>query len=550
MSGLEVAGVVLGAIPILVEALKSYADGVATIKTAFTYEETYLEIHSSLVVSLTVFQHSCEELLRDLVLPPSQFVALVDKHEGWDDPDLTQKLKSRLGERDFDVYMKFAGRLRKRIVLLGDKLQLRKDFTPVFVIDGKVDHKKCKQFFKSPMTRMRGAFESTKLKKVVEDIANDVRRLRELSKDAPKLEEERKERATASVSAYWLSMRNHASLLFTALQSMWPRACQMHEHLVNLRVTRPECQLVYEDLAITQLCFHLEAGGKVEIQRQVTFAPTSPAQIPAAGTKKIRFATDPQNSPKPAQNKVCKQEQIQDLCTSLHKHCAVDCLGYLHINTSSHHYHLHGVQDWPQSTDLIPLRQLLLSRTKTRSTISTRERCNYSIQLASAVMQLFDTSWLSPSWTLDDIYVNNTQETNGQIYIPSLFDDQSPSSACAPTTSFNDTPTFVKNQIVFALGIALIELCHSGKELSHFATPADLDKDGNPHMLTRWSIADRLTEEVQRTESLRFARAVAKCVCPASDTYEFGLENEGYRMKFYEDVLKPLERDWDVLFGA
>ena len=81
------------------------------------------------MVSATVFQHSCEELLRGLVLPHSQFVALVEKHEGWDDKALTAKLKARMGERDFEVYTKFANRVNKRIVLLGEKLRLRRDLT-------------------------------------------------------------------------------------------------------------------------------------------------------------------------------------------------------------------------------------------------------------------------------------------------------------------------------------------------------------------------------------------------------------------------------------
>ncbi|KAF2638389.1 hypothetical protein P280DRAFT_471497 [Massarina eburnea CBS 473.64] len=538
MSGFEITGVVLGSIPILVEALKSYADGVSMIKGVFTYEETYLEIHSSLVVSATIFQHSCEELLRGLVLPHSQFFALVETHEGWDNKDLAEKLKKRIGECDFDTYMKFANRVWKRIVLLGEKLQLRKDLTPVFIINGELDPKRRKQFFKSPITRVRGAFEAAKLRKVVEDIANDVRRLRDLSKDALQFEEERQERATASTSAYWLTMRNHALLLFSALQSMWPQCCPLHEHVVNLRVTLAETRNLSEDLATTQLCFHLENNNKAKIQRQVTII-SSEAFVPKStfGAKKARFAT-PRVVPVPNGHAYCKNERIDDLCDSLDKHCSTECLGYLHIE--KWHYHLHGVQEWPQSTDLLPLRKLLASRTRTG--VASRERCNYSIQLASAVMQLFDTSWLKQTWTLDDVYVNR-KDKGGQIYIPTWFDGRSSTYHASDAM-----PLFVKNQLVFALGVALLELTY-GKEIQYFAKAEDLDKDSKPHNLTMYIVADRLTKEVQETETPGFARAIAKCIYPASDTYDFDLSNEGYGNRFYIDVLQPLEQDHKRLFS-
>ncbi|CAI6238537.1 unnamed protein product [Periconia digitata] len=553
MSGFEVAGVVLGSIPILVEAVKSYADGVSTVKGIFTYEETYLEIHSSLVVSLASFRHSCEGLLRGLVLPHSQFVALIERYEGWDDEDLAKRLKIKMGERDFDTYMTFATRLRKRLVLLAEKLHLRKDFTPVFVIDGNIDPKKRKQFFKNPMARVRGAIESSRLKKVVEEIATDVGRLRDLSNDAPKLEEERQERASASVSTYWLSMRDHASLVFTALQSAWFHGCQIHKHLVNLCVTRPESKTFFQDLAVAQLGFELEAANKNTIQRQVKVIASAPSNIspaPKPGTKKLRFAAEPARMPN---HEVCKPEKILSLCASLSKKCPVDCLGYLHVDTTNNDYHFHSVEAWPQSSDLVPLRRYLQQRITTRSGIPLRERCNYSIQLASAVMQLFDTPWLDPHWTLDDIYVDkNTQHPRGQIYIKSLFRQNTPSTSpsTSNTMALSTTPPFVKNEIVFALGIALLELAHAGKELSSFATPSDLDKDGNSHLFTRYMITDRLTKEMQVVESPRFACAVAKCVWPASDTFEFRLSNEGYRKRFWGDVLQPLEKDWEALFGS
>ncbi|KAF2192023.1 hypothetical protein K469DRAFT_655253 [Zopfia rhizophila CBS 207.26] len=540
MSGLEVAGVVLGGIPVIVNALQCYADGVATIKSVFQYEDVYLDIHASLVVSMTIFQQSCEELLRGLLLPDSQFCALIEKQEGWEDPDLINRLKLRMGDRDFQVYTKFTRRLRKRTLVLAEKLQLQSNFIPVFVVDGVVDEKKRKQFFKNPITRVRGAFEAAKLKKLVAEIGNDIEKLRDLSKGAMDLEEERHERALASTSAYWLSLRDNALRLFSALQSIWPHTCQSHSHKVSLRVDLPASNSIDEDSTLTRMTFHLGNNGHDDIGRDVTVY-CNHSQASTIGRafqhKKARFSLPSLPKEEPAQ--LCKPTaKIENLCTLLIQHYENPCLGFFPYQKWQ--YHLHDARDWPHSEGIMPLRGIFSARN--RMGVTPRERCIFATRLASAVLQLFETPWLNQSWTLADVYVD-CRENDGQIYIPKLFDRTS-TTAFAPSKKKN---VFVKNEIVFALGIALLELTY-GKDIRSFTTADDLDENNREYALTLYSIADRLTREIQKIETPRFARAVAKCICPASDTYEFELTNDGFRNRFYLDVVQPLQQEYETLF--
>ena len=162
--------------------------------------------------------------------------------------------------------------------------------------------------------------------------------------------------------------------------------------------------------------------------------------------------------------------------------------------------------------------------------------------LARTVMQLFDTPWLDQNWSLEDVYVDGGA-TDSQLYIPKTF-DHAQRSFTHPTKR----QAFVKNQMVFALGVALLELTY-GKDIRCFKTPEDLDENNEENALTLYSIADRLTKEIRKIETPRFARAVAKCIFPASDTYDFELANEGFRNRFYLDVVQPLHSEYEILFS-
>ncbi|KAL0265313.1 hypothetical protein SLS55_001278 [Diplodia seriata] len=159
------------------------------------------------------------------------------------------------------------------------------------------------------------------------------------------------------------------------------------------------------------------------------------------------------------------------------------------------------------------------------------------------VLQLYNTPWLKDDWTLEDVYTHSGGSF--QLFITPDFDQAS--DGLQTVCRAKQQICVVKNSTIFALGVALLELSY-GQDISCFRTPSDLDDSQCEHALTRFMIADRLTREVQQTEFRGFANAVAKCICPASDSYNFSLSNEGFRRRFYEDVVMRLKEEHDYLF--
>ena len=67
MSGVEAAGLILGALPLVVSGLESYIEGVATIKRYFRYKNELKSLLRALTTEYDIFRNTCEELLEGLV---------------------------------------------------------------------------------------------------------------------------------------------------------------------------------------------------------------------------------------------------------------------------------------------------------------------------------------------------------------------------------------------------------------------------------------------------------------------------------------------------
>ena len=105
MSGVEVAGLVLGALPILLAGLQFYAEGIAVTKRCWKYREEVNSLLDDLKAESSVYQNSIETILLGVVdaRDVAEFLA---KPGGdlWLAPSFERKLKKRLGT-SYDAYL-------------------------------------------------------------------------------------------------------------------------------------------------------------------------------------------------------------------------------------------------------------------------------------------------------------------------------------------------------------------------------------------------------------------------------------------------------------
>ncbi len=172
-------------------------------------------------------------------------------------------------------------------------------------------------------------------------------------------------------------------------------------------------------------------------------------------------------------------------------------------------------------------------------------RYRLSLVLASTILQLFKTPWLSERWRLDDIHlVAQTDHpfTASDLYVTKCFPPRTlPSSVPQPQSR-----SWVQNELVFALGVALIELSF-GQPLHACKTKEDVDDYGKDTIFTEFSIATRLVQEVGNREALKYTDAARRCIFFKFDASSNDLDDPTLQEQFYKSVVVPLQELCDML---
>ncbi|KAF7507654.1 hypothetical protein GJ744_010207 [Endocarpon pusillum] len=148
---------------------------------------------------------------------------------------------------------------------------------------------------------------------------------------------------------------------------------------------------------------------------------------------------------------------------------------------------------------------------------------------------------MNDSWDLSDIFFVNDTSVNtavpelGQAYVSRSFASK-PKSTDIKWRS----RSFIQNEMVFALGVALLELSF-GRPLLSFKTQDDLDSHGQETMFTEYSIAHRLIKNIDSRELPYFASAVTRCIRLNFDTNSTRLDDSEFMHMYYRGVVEPLQ---------
>ena len=97
MSGFEIVGVILGALPLVISALEHYAQGVSTAKRFWQYKLELKSLLRQIKTENAIFINTCEALLTGIVRVDQMMLFL--KNPGgqiWRDPKIEKKLEERL----------------------------------------------------------------------------------------------------------------------------------------------------------------------------------------------------------------------------------------------------------------------------------------------------------------------------------------------------------------------------------------------------------------------------------------------------------------------
>ena len=197
--------------------------------------------------------------------------------------------------------------------------------------------------------------------------------------------------------------------------------------------------------------------------------------------------------------------------------------------------------NWRQAFSL----EELISETAVRQKackIPLYERLRLAKTLAIAVLQYHATPWLTTSWRSEDVYffgedVHSVQDMTRLTPPHLIVNVKSPNGQSSRASAIPNND-FVRNPLLFSLGVILLEIAHAST-LGSLKRPCDL-QNGRENQYTEFFAARRLAKAGNTDMGGRYHKIVERLVecdfaCGAD------LSDPQLQSAFHNDVISPLE---------
>ncbi|KAK4629102.1 hypothetical protein CLAFUW4_07777 [Fulvia fulva] len=567
MSGIEIIGVVLGAIPLVISGLEHYADGVRTIKVICGASREFKALSRKLGAEEVLYRNTLELLLSDC-LDLQKHNELTREPDGvaWEDLEVKAALQGRLQE----AYDSFIEHVRSVAEAL-DEIKGRLQIGP----SGKGPFNDAKSF-KQAYRRFHFALQKSAYIEFINSIKDDNTHLKRLTQQSQAINQVRQSRRMPDYD----QSRLHASGVYDILQHGLQVSCATpHKASIYLQpAVVGKFQLAQRDAIDTfRIVLHHDAPSSAQkapawyVQEAemrlldvmaAAGAPIAPScNIPGSNRKrKVQFQEPARSLSKPEPVTALQQKnvaEIQDLCNSIHtlksQQCGI-CLGYLVGSANSHRHGLY----WPKdrlvdqaSFSVCTLASILKEPSCTRRKLNSADAHRLAIPLASGMLRLHDTPWLSPGWSKQDI---SLIRHNGKVLSEHAFISQNmslPKTTPPPSSTSTDkvASLLIRNPTLFALGIILIELC-MGKSIDELHEADELDANGSKNALSEYRTADRLIqmEEISDRLGSRWNDVVRRCIYCDLNQSKVSLQDRSFQQAVHSDIVGELEESYRQFF--
>lgn len=252
-----------------------------------------------------------------------------------------------------------------------------------------------------------------------------------------------------------------------------------------------------------------------------------------------------------------KPKPINDICgTICYSTTIAQNIGFfVDEKLPSHQYSIRSVDQLGAITRSKSLESILcVSQSNVPGQIlSWRDRLTIAVTLASSVLQLDGTPWLSNYWRSADIFFLPTKESNPMTLPIDLMHPYLSRTISSEEASIHKngeekkTPVpYIRNDILFALGITLVELCF-GKTVSELRITQDID---STEVATNFKTVSRLMYYVYLERGDRYGDVVRRCLeCPF-DIRQKTFENEQFQNAVFDSIVIPLWQQLEDFSGS
>ncbi|KAM0549446.1 hypothetical protein ACHAPJ_009432 [Fusarium lateritium] len=564
MSGFEVAGIVLGSIPIVVSALEFYMKGLGTLQNFRSYKRIIKSLILVLKTEHVNLQNICEKLLVGIA-PQTRIEEMIRDPFGdlWKETEIFNKLRLRLWS-SLQVFDERVQDMREAIEEMMEKL----DCGPNNMTEKEEASSIRKQFKRATFILQKSSHEEVLTR--IRDGVSALQRLAILNTD---LESERKSRSQGRLNRLVSGMLNG---MYHALQSAMACKCRSL-HDVGLRLTPPSLTVVPEDddediirelqfrLAISHMKalptsfsrqwdeILLKSGEEskkstmsvttqttISAKKSVGFAISSPVINTVNGTQStvilepamanltlstIRMMANPGHS-----------RHIRNLCEAMQemgkKQQGEKC-GHIRDRRAQNtqKYDVYTLESLGSSDEwsLVPLKQVLQ-----HPTLLYGDKLRLAWMIACSVLQMQGTPWISSIPRSEDIYV--VQKGGVFQYQHAFVLRHFPEQAkpAPPTPSLTDP-------FMLYLGIILIELILGQSITNLDSTQNQTLESGLPRHVLDYEMANKFLGRVMMFGGSGYYNAVERCLRSSMHRMDDGLCV--IQSDVVAGIITPLEQD-------
>lgn len=128
MSGIEIAGLLLGAFPLIISALEHYRQSAEVLEDWWQIKKEYKKCKMEIKVQELAFENNLQRFLLPLVVDDDEISELIAEPGGmkWKDPGLEDALKKRL-PKSYDLFLDTINDIKSTVDGLKEELGVNRE---------------------------------------------------------------------------------------------------------------------------------------------------------------------------------------------------------------------------------------------------------------------------------------------------------------------------------------------------------------------------------------------------------------------------------------
>ncbi|MCJ1284924.1 hypothetical protein MMC26_004261 [Xylographa opegraphella] len=579
-TGIETAGLVLAAFPLLVSAAEHYREGYEKISDWYHFRPNFTAFCHTLRTQRALFENNLEELLTTVVHSDLELKCLMQDPGGPSWLNLEDRLKRRL-PRSYDQYrvtMDEINRIMAKLLKTEFGIEQVIATTTPFLPEDRLDFEK---------ERIKFTWNRRKREKRLSALVKHNSELKELLHSSDRVILARSRRKPSSTTSPQFRIR--ACNLHAIITQGWRCTCSAtHDTKLLLKKrehTTASKGLLSDNAGVSVDTFDLlftfqtrlkaresspwkwqQAKVKVDeyigtdddVASQVSRLrvdkplPAVPGTSHIAGasetsnSRRVTFAASP-NVASASEPRTVHSQEIRNLCAAMQNLPHEEyCLGFLLDQNRQRHefYALPKAVTTSDTGETVTLDSLLTTHgqpwtldTNGRAPrLTRRERMSLAATLASSAIELCNTPWLGGDWNKKHIAF---LKASAGCARPIVVDQ--PYISPSQDRTIDDKPLESMNAAIFCLGVLLLELWFGESLEEQLFRSQYLGPNGRPNDFTDFATAAAWHRQIADDAGTQLAGVIGSCIFCNIRTRTPASTETALREAMYAEVMLPLE---------